>query len=76
MSPNEQLNIAAEGVTEIAGVGATSLSARQVPDPFEPVLVYAPESVFQSLLALPVKAYNYSKGQILNWGRKKGFAPW
>jgi hypothetical protein len=37
------------------GVGATSLFADQVPDPFEPVLVYAPESVFQSLLALPVK---------------------
>jgi hypothetical protein len=53
--------MAAEGATETGGtgvgvgVGATSLLAHQVPDPLEPVLVYAPESVFQSLRALPVR---------------------
>ncbi len=41
-------------MTEIAE-GATSLLADQVPDPSEPVLVYVPDNVFQSLLAPPVK---------------------
>ena len=43
------------GVGVGVGVGAVSLVADHVPDPSEPVLVYAPENVFQKLLALPVK---------------------
>ena len=53
----EQLNVADVGVTESGATvgGGRFLSAVQVPEPFEPVLVYGPERVFQLLLAVPVR---------------------